>query len=156
MSSTTILGFGRFVGALQDFGFFAPRPGGRSTLSWRWLLKAIKRLAKRQDGVGRAVVVFQPHDFGLGPILLEAQDVGHVGAAPAVNRLIVVAHHAQVAMPGGQRLDDAVLAAVGVLVLVDQQVGEAAGFGPANVGETLEQLFGAQQQIVEIDRLQRP
>ena len=57
-----------------------------------------------------------------------------LGAAPAVDRLVVVAHHAQVAMAGGQGLDDAVLAAVGVLVLVDQQVVEPAGLLAPHVG----------------------
>ena len=78
-----------------------------------------------EDLARRAVVGLQADDLGLGPVAVEPQDVGHLGAAPAVDRLVVVAHHAQVAVAGGQGLDDAVLAAVGVLVLVDQQVVEA-------------------------------
>ena len=74
-----------------------------------------------------------------------------LGAPPAVDRLVVVAHDAQVAVPGGQGLDDAVLAAVGVLVFVDQEVIEAAGLGGADLGEPREKLLGQQQQVVEID-----
>ena len=79
------------------------------------------------DLAGRAVVVLQADDLGVGPVALEVQNVRHFGAPPAIDRLVVVAHDAQVAMPGGQGLDDAILAAVGVLVLVDQEVIEALG-----------------------------
>ena len=100
----------------------------------------------------RAVVHFQPNDFGVGPIVLESQNVGDFGAAPAVNRLIVVAHDAQVAMPAGQRLDDPILAAVGVLIFIDQQMIEAIGLGLPRLGKLREKLLGAEQQVVEIDR----
>ena len=57
-----------------------------------------QRVGELEDRAGRAVVVFQPHDLGLGPVVLEPQDVRHLGAAPAVDRLVVVAHDAQVAV----------------------------------------------------------
>ena len=62
-------------------------------------------------------------------------------------------------MPGGQGLDDAVLGAVGVLVLVDQQVVETPGLGRADLGKPRKKLLGQQEQVIEIDRagrLQRP
>ncbi len=83
-----------------------------------------QRVGVLQNRGRRTVVVFQPDDLRLRPILLESQDVRHLGAAPAVDRLIVVADDAQVAMPAGQRLHDLVLAAVRVLVLVDEHVIE--------------------------------
>ena len=82
----------------------------RSTLWCRVLLYAISRLAISRIGARRAIVVFEPNDLGLGPVVLETEDVRHLRPAPAVDRLIVVAHDAQVAVAGGQRLDDAVLA----------------------------------------------
>ena len=45
---------------------------------------------------GRAVVALEPDDGGAGKILLEAQDVVHLGAAPAIDRLVVVADTADV------------------------------------------------------------
>ena len=92
---------------------------------------------RMQDRGGRAVVVFEPHDLRLRPILLESQDVRHFGAAPAVDRLVVVAHDAQVAMPAGERLDDLVLAVVRVLVLVDEHVVEPLGLGACGRGGNL-------------------
>ena len=50
-----------------------------------------------EDVAGRAVVALQPDDLGAGKILLEAQDVVDLRAAPAIDRLVVVADAADVA-----------------------------------------------------------
>ena len=95
---------------------------------------------------GRAVVALEPDDLRAGKILLEAQDVVDLGAAPAIDRLVVVADAADVrrafagsaargacASRARQRQaacasepQPQVLRDVGVLVLVDQDVFEAA------------------------------
>ena len=49
-----------------------------------------------EDMRGRAVVALQPDDGGARKILLEAQDVVDLGAAPAIDRLVVVADAADV------------------------------------------------------------
>ena len=49
-----------------------------------------------EDVAGRAVIALQPDHFGAGEIVLEAQDVVDLGAAPAIDRLIVVADAADV------------------------------------------------------------
>jgi len=54
-------------------------------------------------------------------------------------------------MLGRQGLDDPVLAAVGVLILVYQEVVEPAGLFAPRGGIALEEFLGTQQQVVEID-----
>src|SRR5215475_3548258 len=49
-----------------------------------------------EDVAGRAVVALQPDHLGAGKILLEAQDVVDLGAAPPLDRLVVVADAADV------------------------------------------------------------
>ena len=49
-----------------------------------------------EDVRGRAVVLLEPDHLGAGEVLLEAQDVADLGAAPAVDRLVVVADAADV------------------------------------------------------------
>ena len=49
-----------------------------------------------EDMGGGAVVALQPDDGGAGKILVEAQDVVDLGAAPAIDRLVVVADAADV------------------------------------------------------------
>ena len=115
-------------------------------------------LVVRDDGVGRrkhvahaAVVLLQLHRGALGVVLLELQDVADVGATPAVNGLVVVAHHHDVAVLLGQKARDLVLRVVGVLVLVDHDVAEAQLIGLEHVGVVLQQQVRVQQQIVEVE-----
>ena len=55
-------------------------------------------VGRLQNLVRGAIVLLQPHHVGPGEVLLEFQDVADVRAAPAVDALVVVAHHAQVPM----------------------------------------------------------
>src|SRR5262245_7676418 len=45
---------------------------------------------------GGAVIALEADDPGAGKIVLEAQDVVHLGPAPAVDRLVVISHAADV------------------------------------------------------------
>ena len=92
----------------------------------------------------RAVVLLEPHDVRVGEVLLEVEDVADVGAAPAVDRLVVVADDHQVAVPAAEQLHELVLRAVGVLVLVDEHVAEArAGSASSTRGFAREHLAPA-------------
>ena len=70
--------------------------------------------------------------------------------AEGVDRLQLVADHDQLGLRPLQRLDQPQLQAVGVLELVDQQVGEAAAVGLADLGP-LEQAGGEDLQVLEVD-----
>src|SRR5262249_6762903 len=49
-----------------------------------------------EDVAGRAVIALEADHFGAGKIVFEAQDVVDLGAAPAIDRLVVVADAADV------------------------------------------------------------
>ena len=49
-----------------------------------------------EDVAGGAVVALQPDNLGAGKVVLEAQDVVDLRAAPAIDRLVVVADAADV------------------------------------------------------------
>ena len=106
---------------------------------------------QRQDRLRRAIVLLEAHDLGARIVVLEVEDVADVRASPLVDRLIAVAHDAHVAVLGREEPDDAVLRAVGVLVLVDEHVAPE----PAVVGEDVRDLGeepdDQQQQVVEVD-----
>ena len=57
---------------------------------------------------------------GIGPIVLESQDVFDFGAAKTINRLVIVSDDAEIAMPLRERFDDPILGAVGVLIFINQ------------------------------------
>ena len=89
--------------------------------------------------------------LAFGIIALEIQDVPDVRAAPAIDRLVLVAHHADVAVLLGQQPHQVVLGAVGVLILVDHDVAQAAVIGLAGGFVVLQEPDGFQQQVVEIE-----
>ena len=79
-----------------------------------------------EDVRGGAVVLLEADHLRAGKILLEAEDVADLGAAPAVDRLVVVADAADVVVGAGEEAEPEVLGDVGVLVLVDEDVAEPA------------------------------
>lgn len=78
-----------------------------------------------QDVTRGAIVLLQLDGLAVFKVLLKVQDVGDVGATPAINGLVVVAHDHEVLVLGGQQVGDFVLDVVGVLIFVDANVAEA-------------------------------
>ena len=76
-----------------------------------------------------AVVGGEFHHGAVREALRELQDVPHRRAAEAVEALVLVAHHAQVAGGAGQLHQQLLLDVVGVLVLVHQQEADGRGNG---------------------------
>src|SRR5262249_54232007 len=104
------------------------------------------------DVPGRAVVLLQLDHGRVGEIAPEPAHDADVGAAPAVDALVVVADHAQVPRGGRERAYQPVLDLVHVLELVGEDVAEAAADLAA--GEALGVLGEAEdgeQDVVEVD-----
>ncbi len=80
-----------------------------------------------RENVARGpVIALEADHAGAGKVRLEAQDVVDLGPAPAVDRLVVVTHAADIGRALGQELEPEVLGDVGILVLVDEDEAEAA------------------------------
>ena len=108
-----------------------------------------------EDGLGRAEVLLQHDRRHVGKGALELQDVADVRSAPAVHRLVRVAHHADVAVRLAQELDDLVLGVVRVLELVDEDMAETLLVGLPHVVTGLEQVGRHHEQVVEVERVRR-
>ena len=106
-----------------------------------------------EDELGGAVVLLELDDGRIGPVALEVEDVADVRPAPAVDRLVVVAHDAEVPVLRRERLDPQVLRPVGVLVLVDVEVAPALLVLGEDVGRLLEEADGLEQEVVEVERV---
>jgi len=85
------------------------------------------RVGGAQDVAGRSVVLLELDHARAGVVALEVEDVADVGAAPLVDRLVLVADHGDAAGAPRQAAHQTILHAVGVLELVDQHVVEALG-----------------------------
>ena len=152
-----------------------------------------------EDMRGRAVVALQPDDGRARKILVEAQDVVDLGAAPAIDRLVVVADAADIylllivsltavrrfarrGLRGGgagrptpgrasrpsagrpatcrlrplrQQPQPQILRGVGVLVLVDEDVSEAAVVVLQHIGILAEDADRMAQKVAEIAGVER-
>ncbi len=88
---------------------------------------------------GRAVVPLQPDNARTFEIRVEAKDVVDLGAPPAIDRLVVVADAADIAVPLGEQPEPEILGDVGVLIFVDLHEAKALLVLRQHVGMLLEQ-----------------
>ena len=82
----------------------------------------------------------------------ELLDILDPRSAPAVDRLVIIAHDHHLALIAGQHADPRVLNAVGILELVHQNIGKTAAIMLQNRRFVQPQFVGAQQQFGKIDQ----
>ena len=103
---------------------------------------------------GGAVVLLQPDHPRAGKILFEFQNVADLSPPPAIDRLIVVADAANIAVRLGEQAQPEVLGDVGVLIFVHQNIAEPALIAFQHIGVVLKDLQDMQQQVAEIAGVQ--
>ena len=103
----------------------------------------------------RAIVLLELHHACLGEVLLEVEDVLDVRAAPAVDRLVVIAHDHKVLVLRGKQVRDLVLDVVRVLVLVHADVAEALLVLLEHLRTGAQQLERSHQKVVEVHGVRR-
>ena len=109
-----------------------------------------------QNRLRAAEVLRERDDLGVGEIAFEVEDVVDVGSAPFVNRLIRIAHDAQVGIILRQTAGDGVLGLVRVLIFIDQDVAETGiQLGPQFL-VVFQGQGGPEQQIVEVQSVGGP
>ena len=108
------------------------------------------RIGELQNTFRRAVIAFQLKGFGPGKRLFEMKNIFDLRAAPAVNGLIVVAHDEEIAVHGGEELDDLKLHRVGVLKLVHENIAEPSAEVSSGFLVPLQKLTRFVEKVVEI------
>ncbi len=103
-----------------------------------------------EDVGGGAVVLLEANGLGALIVGQEALDVLDLGAAPAIDGLVVVADDHHLAGVAGQHPQPGVLDAVGILEFVHQDVLEAVAVVLEDVGLVQPQLVGPQQEFGKI------
>ena len=131
---------------------FAHIPFRKALLLHAFRITFDHRIGRLDDRTRRAVILLQLEDHRVGEILLERKDVLDLGPPERIDRLGVVAHHADLRMELRQAPDDDVLGIVGILILIDQDVFELLLVAGRHVGTVSQQDIGLQQQVVEIHR----
>ena len=104
------------------------------------------------DALRAAVALLEPHDGRLRPLGLEVAQVLGRRAAQAVDRLVVVAGRADLAVLARQQPQQQALGEVRVLQLVDEHVAVALGDPRAYARLRAQEAEGVEQQVAEVER----
>src|SRR5680860_1126024 len=99
---------------------------------------------------GGAVVPLEPDDLGARKVGLESEDIIDLRAPPAIDRLVVVADAANIAVALGEQAEPQILRDVRILIFVHQHIEETLLIFGEHVGLLLEQPQILQQEIPEI------
>ena len=110
-------------------------------------------VGRAQNGAGRAVILFELDDLERRVIDRQPLEVVQRGAAPAVDRLVVVAHRREAPARAHQQLEQLVLRGVGVLVFVHQHMAQGRLPFVAHRGVLLQQLERQADQVVKVHAL---
>ena len=89
-------GFFLRVPAAGDLHLFAEHVLGAQRLAEPAFVVGDEVRGGGEDVAGASVVSLQPDDLRAGEVVIEAQDVIDLGAAPAIDRLVVIADAADV------------------------------------------------------------
>ncbi len=104
-----------------------------------------------EDDLRGAVVLLELDDFGALVIVFEAKNVGDRGAAPAIDRLVVIADDGEVIVLAGEVREQLVLGGVGVLELVDHQEAPLLAVGARERRIFAKDLEHAHDQIAKVE-----
>ena len=104
-----------------------------------------------KNGLGRAIVLLERDNLSGRPVALKVEDVADVCAAPAIDGLVVVTHHAEIAVFGGEFAYPGVLDAVGVLVLINVQVLPLRSVAIRNGGRLLQKAQPLEEQVIKVE-----
>ena len=94
--------------------------------------------------------MFQFNHLGIGKNLFIAQNISYISAPEFVDGLIVVAHHAQILIFGGQKADKLKLCSIGILVFIHHQIPEPFLVRLQHVGAGLEKFHGLYNEIIKV------
>ena len=108
------------------------------------------RVGRIQNHLGRAVILLQLDHAGVRVNLLKVQNIADIRPPEFINRLVVIAHHAQVPVLIRQKPDQLKLGGVGILILVHHNVAESVLIGGKHLGVRLEKLHRLHNEIVKI------
>ena len=112
-----------------------------------------ERVGHVEDRLRAAIVLLQQDQHVVRIVAAEELHVAIISAAEAVDRLILVADHKEIAVVrrlGRQQPQHLVLRGVRVLELVDEQVGPLALVLDAHLDVVAQQQHRAHEQVVEI------
>ena len=134
----------------QEVDLFTFRRVGEEFLGSTVAVMVDNRHGTIQNCLRGAVVLLEQDGFCVFEVLLEAQDVAIIRAAPAVDALVFVTDHIEVAVFLCQQAQNGVLCQVGVLEFVHQDVFKLVPIRVAHHRMSFENLVGIDQHVIKV------
>ena len=132
-------------------GLGAMRLANRRQVFWKLVFVGENGGVRHIQHAGNAAVVcFDFEDLRAGVCLRKAQDVFKIRAPPRVDALGIVAHDHHISMVCGKEVDEFRLEAVGVLILIDEDVLKLALVLRGDLGICQQQLKRLGEQVVKV------
>ena len=107
-------------------------------------------VSRLNDGLGRAVVLFQFEETRSLKLALIVENIIDICTTETIDTLRVITHGTNTLLLLTELHDDRHLNVVGILILIHQDIIEAGGIFVANILMLPEELIGKRQQIIEI------
>ena len=103
-----------------------------------------------QDIGGGTIVLFQANGLCAGIELFKVEDILNGSPTETVDALVIVTHHADVALRAGEQADQTELRHAGILIFVHQQVAVFVLVELPHIRMFGQQLHGLVDKVVEI------
>ena len=107
-------------------------------------------VSRLNDGLGRAVVLFQFEETRALKLALIVENIIDICTTEAIDTLRIITHGTNTQLLLTELHDNRHLNVVGILILIHQDIIEAGGIFVANILMFPEELIGKRQQIIEI------
>ena len=114
-----------------------------------------QRISCINDIARRAIVALEFENLRIGITLTEIQYIAYVGSAERIDRLRIIAHHADIVLRFGQTAHQQILDIIGILVLIDQHIAKLLLQLLADIGMLINQTEHIEQQVVKIHSIGR-
>ena len=111
------------------------------------------RIGRIQNGLGGAVILFQPNGAAAPILLFKAENVLDGGAPEPVNALVIIAYHADIFVTSRQQRGEQVLHVVGILVFIHQNISEFPLIVAEDILMLLQKLDSHIDNVIKIQRV---
>ena len=141
------IGIGAHDGDFRSYGIVR-----KYMLGYLLFVLGDKAVCRRNDSLGRAVILFELEDSEIGIFLLQIENIADIGPPERIDALGIVSHDTEPVMRFHQLIDDKMLGKIGILILIDQNIPELILIKLQHIGVVSEKDIGIKQQIIEIHR----
>ena len=96
------------------------------------------------------------HAAAAAKMFLKLEDIGHRGAAEAVNALVIIAYNENISLPAAQNLYQPLLNIVGILIFIHQDIADFFQHSAAHIFFFRKDIIGLGLKLGKIKEILLP